>query len=566
MSRRLDLATIAVVLLLLTAPVMAQTALTHSATSGVTYETNSGLEVTLGNDREVDASPFADNETFADGDVTLSSPGDASATIDDQTYDGGSMAVPALDASSNPITIGREDLSSNLTVAGGANNVILHDVALDDGATDVEFTADSSTTLQFETVPDVGGIQAVDASGEIVAGTSSTSGGTATLQFDAGEYDIRLQSGTSELEIRDLQTQELITEGPNGSAVNVEVQLFGGEDTTRTFNTTDGTVDWTGLPADERFAVSIDAGEDYYERNIIIPSLVDQSTAYLLNASDSETQAVNPRFFLEDPSNQFDAERSEIIFERPLEINGSTEYVAVTGDRIGLNGFDATLEEGQRYRVTVRDPDSGAERRLGEFTATASERVTLSVQDVEFDSVSDVDGLEWGATYVSNENQADEIEFVYRDSIGTDSLNYAIVERGNESNVLASGTATGNVTVREPVPPSESDTVWRVEWEATRTNGETIDGSRVVSSDRLPVGPGLAPEWQTAISVVALFVMAGLFGAANPGVGGIAVASTGGFFWMLGWLPDSTGGLMVILALFIAVLSYAARKARGATV
>lgn len=565
MSRWIDYATIVVVLLLITAPVMAQTDLTHSASSGTPYETNSGLKVTLTDDRDVDSVPFGGDQTFADKDVTLSSPGNASASISDQTYGGAAMSVTALDASSNPVTLGRADLSSNLTVAGGATGVVLHDVTLDDGVTDVEVTADSSTTLRFENVPDVGGIQLVTADGEILTGTTNTDGGTAQFQLDAGEYDLRLQAGTSELEIRDLQTQELITEGPNGSAVNVEVQLFGSEDTVRTFNTTTGTIDWAGLPADERFAVTIDAGEDYYERRIIIPSLVEQSTAYLLNASDPETNVVRPRFFLEDPSNQFDAENSEIIFERPIEINGSTQYVAVAGDRIGLNGYDAVLEEGQRYRVTVRDPDSNAERQLGEFTPTASERVTLTVQDVEFDSVADVDGLEWGASYTSVESGADEIQFVYRDQQDTVELNYEIYERGNESNVLASGSANGNVTVTEAVPPSAEGTVWTVAWTATRADGETLSASRQVSSNELPVGDFLPEEWQTAFSVVTLFVIAGLFGGVNPGVGGIAVASTGGLFFLIGWLPGRTTGLMVLLAFFIAVLSYGARQARGAT-
>jgi len=367
-----------------------------------------------------------------------------------------------------------------------------------------------------------------------------------------------------ELEIRGLDSRELITTEANGDPINVEVQFFGSE-TVATRNTTDGTVNLTGLPPDERFAVSIDAGDGYYQRQIIIPSLIEQQTAYLLNASDSSINAVRPRFTLEDPSNQFDTEESEIIFERPLEINGSTTYVPVAGDRIGLNGYDAILEEGQRYRVTVRDPTSGSERQLGEYTATASETVTLTVQDVEFDSVSNVDGLEWGAEYLSNENSADEIRFIYRDSLDTDLVEYQIVERGNETNVLASGTATGNVTVTETVPANQSDTVWRVSFNATRADGETLSGSRVVSSSELPVGGFLPEEWQTAFSVVTLFVVAGLFGGVNPGVGGIAVASTGGFFFLISWLPGRTTGLMVLLAFFIAVLSYAARQARGAT-
>jgi hypothetical protein len=564
MSRRLDLATIVVVLVLITAPALGLVGPTHTATSGVNYVTNSGLDVQLADDREVEAVPFADDQTFASDNATLSSPGSSAATVSDQTFSGDTMTVTDLDASSNPITIGRADLSSNLTLAGGVDSTVLSDVAVGDGATDFELTADGTTTVQVHGLSVDGGVSAVNSNNQIVAATTSTSGGTATLQFDPGEYEIRLQDGPSTLEIRDLQTRELITEGPNGSAVNVQVQFFGSE-TVTTRNTTDGTIDMTGLPADERFALAIDAGEGYYERDIIMPSLIEQRTAYLLNTSDPDAEVVRPRFFLEDPSNQFDPERSEIVFERPIEINGTTEYVAVTGARIGLNGFDAILEEGQRYRVTVRDPESGAERRLGEYTATASEQVTLTVEDVEFDSVSNVSGVDWAARYVSNENQADEIEFIYRDSAGTASIDYEIVERGNESNVLASGSATGNVTVREPVPPSESDTVWQVSWTATRNSGETLSGSRFVSSSQLPVGGFLPTEWQTAFSVVTLFVVAGLFGGVNPGIGGIAVASTGGFFYLISWLPGRTTGLMVLLAFFIAVLSYGARQARGAT-
>lgn len=563
MSRRLDLATIVVVLVLITAPALGLVGPTHTATSGVNYVTNSGLDVQLADDREVEAVPFADDQTFASDNATLSSSGDSAATVSDQTFDGETMTVTNIDASSAPITLGRADLSSNITLAGAADAAVLHDVAVGDGSVDFEMTADGQTTVQVHGLDVDGGVSAVNSNNQIVAATTETVDGTATLQFDPGEYEVRLQQGPSELEIRDLKTRELITEGENGTAINAEVQFFG-SDTVTTRNTTDGTIDMTGLPADERFVLSIDAGDDYYQRQIIMPSLIEQRTAYLLNATDTETEVVRPRFLLEDPSNQFDPQQSEIVFERPLEVNGTTEYVAVTGDRIGLNGFDAILEEGQRYRVTVRDPDSDSERRLGEFTATSSERVTLTVEDVEFDSVSNVEGIDWAARYVTNENEADEIEFIYRDSAGTATLEYEIVERGNESNVLATGEATGNVTVREPVPPSESDTVWQLSWNATRNNGETLSASRFVSQSRLPVGDFLPTEWQTAFSVVTLFVVAGLFGGVNPGVGGIAVASTGGFFFLISWLPGRTTGLMVLLAFFVAVLSYAARQARGA--
>jgi hypothetical protein len=413
-------------------------------------------------------------------------------------------------------------------------------------------------------VPPGGGVQAVDSTGTPVAGETTTPDGELRLELDAGSYQLRLQEGPSRLEVRDIFNQTLITEGPNGSAVEVEVEFYGDDGAVERRTTTDGVIDMRGLPADQRFSVTVDAGDQYVQRQILIESLLVQQTAYLLPAS-VDIDTVEPRFTIQDPSNQFDTERSEIVLERPIDRGNGTEFVAVAGDRVGLNGFDTILERDQRYRVTVRDPESGAQRELGAFTPTQSEEVTLTVQDVEFDSVSQTEALEWAADYIRNEDAPDQIQFVFRDEFEVQSLSYEIYERGNESNVLTSDAAAGNVTVTETVPPDSGNTVWVVNWTATRGNGQTLSASRPVSTGRLPVGPGLDPRWQTGIAMVGLFVVAGLFGAANPGIGGIAVAGTGGMFWLLGWLPDSTGGLMVILALFVAVLAYVGRKARGAT-
>lgn len=535
----------------------------HQATSGVTYETNSGLEVSLASDRDVPAVPFAGSNTFAPGEgVEITAAGTASASIADGTFADGQMQVLNIDANTTPVRIERDDLPSAATVRDGQASVILHDVALDDGNTDLTVSASTPTNITIDNMPG-GGIQAVDSTGTPVAGTTDATGGTFTIQLEAGSYELRLQEGPRELQIRDLFNQTLITEGPNGSALEVEVEFFGSDGAVESRTTTTGRIDMRGLPADQRFSVSVDAGDQYVQRQILITSLLEQQTAYLL-PQDVEIDTVEPRFILQDPSNQFDTEQSEIILERPIDTADGTEFVPVAGDRVGLNGFDTILERDQRYRVTVRDPDSGAKRQLGEFTPTQSEQVTLTVADIEFDSVSDVDGVDWAATYQRNDEQQDTIQFVYRDP-RTQSISYEIHERGNTSNVLASGTASGNVTVGEPVPPTETETVWLVTFNASRATGETLSASRPVSTSRLPVGPGLAGEWQVVVSMLTLFIVAGLFGAANPGVGGIAVAGTGGFLFFLGWLPDSTGGIMVALALFIAVLAYVGRKARGAT-
>ena len=559
-----SLITMLVVLALLqSSAVVALTGPSHPASEGVVYETNNGLEVELGDAADIAAAPFADDQTFTSDNLSVSASGDARARIANDPFGGDTMQATEIDASTSDITFSRSDFASDVTVTEGTSAIIMRDVQLDDGQTDLTVVAATRTNITIDNMPP-DGIQAVDSTGTPVAGETDTSDGTVTLDLDAGSYELRLTDGPAELEIRDITDQSLVTEGPNGSSITVEVEFFGGGGSVERRTTSTGRIDMTGLPADERFSVSVDANDSYVNRQILIPSLLDQQTAYLL-PQDVDIDTVEPRFVIQDPSNQFDTEASEIVLERPIETDSGTEFVAVAGDRVGLNGFDTILERDQRYRVTVRDPESGAQRELGAFTPTQSERVTLTVQDIEFDSVSQTDALEWAAEYVRNEESADEIQFVFRDQFETQSLSYEIHERGNRSNVLTSDTAAGNVTVTETVPPDSENTVWVVNWTATRGTGETLSASRPVSTGRLPVGPGLDPRWQTGIAMVGLFVVAGLFGAANPGIGGIAVAGTGGMFWLLGWLPDSTGGLMVILAMFIAVLAYVGRKARGAT-
>jgi len=558
---RVGLATLVVVLVLLQAPAaFAISGPSHQATSGVTYQTNSGLAVELGDDREVEAVPFADNQTFGSDGVQISANGTASVRVTDQTYAGDTMQLSQLDASQTPLTATRDTLNTEVTVEGGATALIIHNVTLDDNATDLEVVAASETNLTVSGVPADIGLQAVDSNGDVIAGTTDTDGGVAELTIPTGSYELRLQRGASQLEIRNLKTQELIQN--SSDPINVDVEFFAADGAVVTRNTTDGTVDLAGLPADQRFSVTVDAGDDFVTRQIIIPSILEQDTAYLLPRANTST--VQPRFILQDPSKRFDEEDSEILIERPITDGNDTRFVAVAGDRVGLQGFNPILEEGQRYRIRVRDPASGRERQLGAFTPTVSERVTLEVTDVEFNSVSEVSGLEWTARYAEGENQ-DTIEFILRDTLPTQSLEYEIYPRGEPNNTLVADTATGNVTVSEPVPPGQNDTVYIVAFNLTRGSGETVSAQRPVSSDSLPVGPeGLPQNWQTIIAMLVLVGVAGLFGAANPGVGGIATALTGGVFFVLGWLPDSTGGLMVGLALMIAVMSYAARRARGA--
>lgn len=535
------------------AVVVAET-LTHDASSGVTYQTNSGLEVSLTDDREISAVPFDDDNTFKNGSVTVSASGSSQIAIGDDTFDGETATVKDIDATSNEITIERNE-TPTISVASSANSIEWGEFGLEDGETDLSYEAPNTFETTITTDFDDGqGVKAVDSSGETLDSGTIDEDGQISFSLPSGSQDVRLQESASTLTLKDIETQETI----NDSAT-AEVQFFGEDETVEIRETENGVIDMSGLPLNERFSVSVDAGSNYTQRQAIIPSVTDQETIWLLPSDGVDS--VEPRFTLSDSSDQFDEQDSEIVISRPIEIDGETKYRAVAGDRVGLQGFDTVLERGQRYRLEVRDP-SGTTRQLGEFTPTQSENVDLEIQDVEFDSESDVDGLEWSTEYESNEDADDTITFNYYDDFGTDTLNVTIHERGNESNVLLDDTFIGNVTLTEPVP--ENSTVWTVEWDASRGDGETLSASRQVSASRLPVNtPGLDSRWQNIGAMLSLFIVGGLFSRANAQVGAISVASLGGMFWMIGWLPSTTTGLMVAVALLIAVLSYVAQRKSG---
>ena len=109
-----------VLVLLQSSAAIAVTGPSHQATSGVTYETNSGLEVSLASDRDIPAVPFAGSNTFAPGEgVEITAAGTASASISDGTFADGQMQVLNIDASTTPVRVERDDLPSAATVRDG---------------------------------------------------------------------------------------------------------------------------------------------------------------------------------------------------------------------------------------------------------------------------------------------------------------------------------------------------------------------------------------------------------------------------------------------------------------
>lgn len=351
------------------------------------------------------------------------------------------------------------------------------------------------------------------------------------------------------LEIRNASDPDSLVTGANAS-----VTFFGSETiATRSDTDGDGRIGFSGLPLDERFEAQINA-DGYSERVVVIPSLFEQESAYLL---PDRVNTVKPRFVIESAVASFPESNSEIIVDRPINRSGTTQYATITSAAPGLNGLDVTLEEGQRYRITVRSP-GGETRQIGSYEATATERVTLQIESGAFDASQSVEGVNFDASWLEPSEGGPAIAASVRSSnLRSSQIKIRYASNGT---LLADRPFSGNASISFP---AKNETQYNVTMIGTTTNGETVSVTRQVSSGQIPTGGAIDSKWQELIAMAVLLVVAGLFTRANAGIGAIATASVGGIFWFVGWFSGVATGLTVAVALMIGVLAYAKQQRGG---
>lgn len=351
------------------------------------------------------------------------------------------------------------------------------------------------------------------------------------------------------LEIRNASDPDSLVTGANAS-----VTFFGSETiATRSDADGDGKIDFAGLPLDNRFEAQINAN-GYSERVVVIPSLFEQSSAYLL---PDRVNTVKPRFVIESAVAAFPESNSEIVVDRPINRSGTTQYATITSAEPGLNGLDVTLEEGQRYRITARSP-GGETRQIGSYEATATERVKLQIESGAFDARQSVEGINFDASWLEPSEGGPAIAASVR---STDLRSSQIkIRYASNGTLLADRSFSGNASISFP---ARNETQYNVTMIGTTTGGETVSVTRQVSSGKIPTGGAIDSKWQELIAMAVLLVVAGLFTKANAGIGAIATASVGGIFWFVGWFSGVATGLSVAVALMIGVLAYAKQQRGG---
>ena len=328
-------------------------------------------------------------------------------------------------------------------------------------------------------------------------------------------------------------------------------------------STTNGNISMDGLPIEDNIVVTLDAEagtspSDYFSNENLVVDFTEQQDAYLLNSAVA-SQTV--RFTLTDRTGgEFENNKPTVGVQKPLDHGGalpSTQYRTIYADRFGPKGATAELEDGQRYRIIVRNDDNDV-RSLGSYEADASETVELEVGQIGVGPQTDGASVSHNFTY-DDSGASTYIRVRYNDTATeTEQIRLRIYEFNNESNVLVTNQTFrdgyGTFAYNRKLTAAEENKTWTVELRGERPGDNYAVTSPVGESAN--VLPGMPERLKILISMGTIVIVAGLFSQINGHFGALAVAGLGGIFWFVGFLPDGVDIGIVVLAMVVAGLIF----------
>lgn len=439
--------------------------------------------------------------------------------------------------------------------------------AQDDSVTVTYFTkAPSESSFSKE------GTATVSANGTASLSASFSEGGTWEWFVEVEDSYGTLGKDSQTFKFKVPATLEIRNETPDHGKVDqadVEITFYEDNETAPTIvnrTVSNGEVDLSGLPVGSEFAVSIDA-PNHHARTVILDSIYDQSTIYLLQTS---TTSVENTFTVEDSTGNFPAGETELVVQRAIndsvyDTSGDGfNWTHVAGDDLGADqSLTTNLEQDTRYRLVVRN-EQGDQRILGAYTASSGGIINLRIGSVVAVPEDPELGYAYNATRTNNSGTV-TVTAEYNDTNeATDTLWVEIYNKSDPSDTLhanSSYTNLGTLAITETVPSGEEDTQWVVKF--------TIDRHNELTTVRIPLGPRDPiltdlPAWLVPIiSIGSLFVLAGLFSQLNSDVGAIVLAGMGGLYWFVDLLPSETGVGVVVLAMLVAGLLFVNGRRTG---
>jgi hypothetical protein len=461
---------------------------------------------------------------------------------DDSGVSSGTVEAEGVVATANAPTLSNPDPADGTEINNydGTISIDINDVdfGLAQGDRVTVTASDSSGQLGSQ---DVTQNDTVTIAHDVAIGQNNI---TWTATDEYGNSDTLQQNFTTPqgLEIRNASnTSQLV------NSAEVKIEFFNEtQKITKTTNT--GVVSFSGLNEQDNFVVQVNAS-GYTNRRVLLDDLLQQQAVYLVPESES---TVDVRFTLQDNTGRFQAENTDFILRRGLNVSGDTTYKRVAGDRFGATQtLEFNLKQNARYRLVVRNT-RGDTRELGGVTVTRAETIPVQIGALDF-------SIENESTYQINTSQPTQngqrdLTFVYQDPASqTTSLDLRIHERGNVSNTLATYSKAGTFgTIKIVEPTSDTNTSYVANVTFVRA-GEEFTAVVPYGAQQYPLGAGLDQGWQSIISVGLILVVGGLFSAGNLKVGALVVPGMAGVLWFVGWMGSvaTAGGIILAFALGI---------------
>ena len=535
--------------------------LTHTATAGTVYQTNSGVEVTLTDQRQVTATPFPASDTFSDQNVTISG-SNAAVSIGDNTYAGSPVTVTDVSATGN-VRIDRTDLNRPVTVeSGSANTLQIRNYTVGNGNADLAYDSSAGFNATLEGLPTDTSIAVVDtATGSPLTVSATDPSGVATFDLPSGTRNVRLERAPGEITVRNETAPNQLVTGTN---LTLTARLFADNDTVIQRPVTNGTVSLDGLPKDERIVVTVrEENANFVYRRILLESAVETSDIYVLPTNEPSAQV---RFSLRDDTGRFDAQDTRFFVEKPVarDFDGDgtneTRYQVISGDQMGAdNEFPTILVDSQRYRLRVEN-DAGEQRVLGSYVVQGATAAVIPIGDVEFTAdVSEGAAMQASLREAPDSASHDhEVRLVYLDPEGaTDEIDVEITNgSGGQIRPKTTESIDGSSSAYVETYPitstsfnPEEDTA-KVVIDATRA-GQTITLRRTLG-DIPDINIPIDTQVLELIGLVSIVAVVGLVVIASPRMAALVGPGYAGLLTIVGVVPIPLPG--VVLAGLVGVL------------
>jgi len=408
--------------------------------------------------------------------------------------------------------------------------------------------AEDSLTVEFYADGQQIDTKTVSSPSEVSTEHTWTTGGdhtwSATVTDSIGNSDETATQNvgvTAELQVyNESQPDKLV------NSTSIDVTFYGGNETI-TRSSSDGTISFDGLPLDRRFEAEVSA-DGYESRTVVIPSLVEQESVWLLPDS---AESIKVRFRLEDATGTF-SQRSELYIEKPITVNNQTEYRIITSREFGVDGVTTVLDKDTRYDLRIRN-QAGDNAQLATYSATVSETVTLQ-PDVAAVQKPEAQNIGYEVDY-SADNEQISIEYI-DPADKTESLTVSVKSRDGETTLRAPQTYTNTSSLSLSVPTDgKLNKTYLVNMSGSR-GSQQIEISQPVGPDQRNIVPReLDPTYGNILGIMSVLLVAGVFSTLNAGVGALVTALFGGVLWFFGILSGVASGGSILLAIGIASLN-----------